>query len=95
NNLLSYTDVGIMVVDEQKTVVFINKTSEIFFGEKIKNILGNTCPEKILNNKNGEISIIRKNGKTGKAFLMAEPCSWEGKKAEIFTITDITDLHNN
>jgi len=94
DNLLSHTDIGIMVVDEQKKVVFINQTSETFFGEKIKNILGNTCPEKILNNKNNEISITRKNGKAGKAFVMAEPCSWEGKKAEIFTITDITELHD-
>lgn len=92
NNLVSQTDVGLMVINENKKVVFVNKASEIFFGEKVKSILGQTCPNEIINAKNNEIQIIRKNGKKGLAIVNSEPCHWEGKKSEILTITDISDI---
>ncbi len=93
NSLASQTDAGLVVLDSDDKVVFVNQAAETFLGEDIKGILGEKCPDYILRADDGRgMEIIRKNGSKGRALVKAERCGWEGRKARLLTISDISGI---
>ncbi|HPN84637.1 MAG TPA: PAS domain S-box protein, partial [Victivallales bacterium] len=90
-SLTTQSDVGLIVMDQDNKVIYVNPETEALFGEKIKSILGSKCPNELFDEKNQKkIQIITKNGEKGVALVTCRECDWEGKKSKLLTVKDIS-----
>jgi PAS domain S-box-containing protein len=91
DDMMKYAEIGIMVVNGAERAVYVNPAAEIFFGDKIKDILGEKCPEEILKcDGMTRLDIIRKDKSKGTGLIISEKCKWDDKDARIFAIKDIS-----
>ncbi len=92
-NLTTKSDIGLIVMDKDKKVLYVNPSAERFFGERIKQILGEKCPSDIFDeHEPKKIQIITADGKKGLGLVTCEQCDWESKKAKLLTIIDISTV---
>ena len=82
---------GSIVVDKDGKVRFINPAAASIFGRKREYFLNTTLWLSTLNRGTTEIEIKRKTGETITAELRIVELFWEGEKAYLLSLRDITE----
>jgi PAS domain S-box-containing protein len=87
---------GIIIVDAEGIVRFINPATETLFGRKAEYLLGELFGFPLVAGEITEIDIIRRNNDTGVfemrvAEMRAVQTEWEGELAYLASLRDITD----
>ncbi len=82
---------GIIIVDRNGAVRFINPAAAVFFGKNKKRYIGKKFRFQVAKVKSGEIEIVRLNGKPGVGEMHVVETEWERKPGYLVSIRDITD----
>jgi len=82
---------GIIVVDQEEIVRFVNPAAANLFGYKSEDILNQKWSYPIVPTDYLEVDIVRANGEPGVAEMSAVETTWEGKKACLTSLRDITN----
>jgi signal transduction histidine kinase len=82
---------GIVIVDEQGRIRFINPAAELLFGRSAETLVGEMFEFPVVTGENTEIDIVQPEGKTLVAEIRAEATSWEGETVLLVSLRDITD----
>jgi two-component system, LuxR family, sensor kinase FixL len=90
-NVVERNDDGILILDEEREVVYANVRVESLLEKPMTEIIGEQFPLSRVDGTMEEINIIRKGGKTGSGEMYAVPTEWEKKKAFLVTIRDVTE----
>jgi putative nucleotidyltransferase with HDIG domain len=90
NMIYSNAD-GILILDENSIVKFMNPAAEIIFGTKSTHFVGQTFEHLIIPGKPTELDITIGDGKSIVAEMRVMETEWEGKTAYLASLRDITD----
>jgi len=90
HNIVEKGGEGIIVVDDRDIVRFINPTAKRFLGHISKRLIGRPFPYTPINGRSDEIIINLQKDATGIGEIRTVSTKWEGKKAHLVTIRDIT-----
>jgi HD-GYP domain-containing protein (c-di-GMP phosphodiesterase class II) len=90
NMIYSNAD-GILILDDNSIVRFLNPAAETIFGTKAAHFVGQTFEHLIILDKPTELDIIRGDGKSVVAEMRVMETEWEGEKAFLASLRDITD----
>jgi response regulator RpfG family c-di-GMP phosphodiesterase len=82
---------GVLILDENSIVKFMNPGAESIFGTKAKHFVGQTFEHLIIPGKPTELDIIIGDGKSVVAEMRVMETEWEGKKAYLASLRDITN----
>jgi response regulator RpfG family c-di-GMP phosphodiesterase len=82
---------GILILDENSIVKFMNPAAESIFGTKAKHFVGQTFEHLIIPGKPTELDIIIGDGKSVVAEMRVMETEWEGKKTYLASLRDITN----
>lgn len=82
---------GILILDENSIVKFMNPAAESIFGTKARHFVGQTFEHLIIPGKPTELDIIIGDGKSVVAEMRVMETEWEGKKAYLASLRDITN----
>ena len=81
---------GIVILDENAIVRFMNPAAESIFGTKAQHFVGQTFEHLISPEKPTELDITLGDGKTMVAEVRVMDTEWNGQKAYIASLRDIT-----
>ena len=81
---------GILILDENAIVRFMNPAAEYIFGTKAEHFVGQTFEHLISPEKPTELDITLGDGKTMVAEMRVMETLWNGQKAYIASLRDIT-----
>ena len=81
---------GILILDENAIVRFMNPAAESIFGTKAKHFVGQTFEHLISPEKPTELDITLGDGKSMVAEMRVMETEWNGQKAYIASLRDIT-----
>jgi len=82
---------GILILDENSIVKFMNPAAESIFGTKAKHFVGQTFEHLIIPGKPTELDITIGDGKSIVAEMRVMETEWEGQKTYLASLRDITD----
>lgn len=82
---------GIMILDENAIVKFMNPAAEAIFGTKAEHFVGQTFEHLISPEKPTELDITIGDGSTIVTEMRVMQTEWNGQKAYIASLRDITD----
>ncbi|MCF6147364.1 MAG: diguanylate cyclase [Candidatus Kuenenia sp.] len=91
HNIVARSADGIIVVDVQGTVRFANPMAGIALGSSPEKIVGSSFGIPVVSGEVAEIDIKRADSALGIAELRAADTEWEGRKALLVMIRDVTD----
>jgi len=91
NVIEKYAD-GIIIVDKNGAVSFVNSAVEKLFGRKAEEFYGKEFGFPLVEGESTEINIIRSDGEMHTAEMRLVEIDWEGKTAYLASIHDITEL---
>ena len=89
--IIEYNVNSMIVVDRSKIMHFVNPAALKFFGKKHSEIIGYELKYPIINDTNTEIKVVRGNNSVAIGIMHAVNIDWDGKKAYLLTIQDITE----
>ncbi len=89
-SLLNFSD-ALMVLDENRQVCFINPAAEILLKTNATTIQGKELPFQMGNNGKTEIEIPSSGGETLVAEMSVVDTEWEGQKAQLVSLRDISE----
>lgn len=81
---------GILILDENAIVRFMNPAAESIFGTKAKHFVGQTFEHLISPEKPTELDITTGDGKSMVAEMRVMETEWKGQKAYLASLRDIT-----
>jgi len=90
NMIYSNAD-GILILDENSIVKFMNPAAESIFGTRAEHFVGQTFEHLIIPEKPTELDITIGDGKSMIAEMRVMETEWEGQKAYLASLRDITD----
>lgn len=82
---------GLLVVDENRVVYFVNPAAESILNRKQKDLIGKLFDYPVEEGQLSRIDIVQKNGKSGSGELRMVDIEWDGQKAYLISIRDITE----
>mgnify|MGYP000061170819 FL=1 len=91
NKLVELNTDGIMVVDRDGMILFINPSAAHMLGRTQDELLGNHFGYPLSTQKNTEIELLSSDGKTRVAELLTQEMQWDGKAALLTCFRDVTD----
>ncbi len=91
HNIVEKSADGIVVVDRDGTVQFINPAAESLFGCKAEELLGELFGLPLVKDEVMEVDIINHGGGPGIAEMRVVETEWNGKKANLILLQDITE----
>jgi putative nucleotidyltransferase with HDIG domain len=90
NMIYSNAD-GILILDENSIVKFMNPAAESIFGTRAEHFIGQTFEHLIIPEKPTELDITIGDGKSMVAEMRVMETEWEGQKVYLASLRDITD----
>jgi putative nucleotidyltransferase with HDIG domain len=90
NMIYSNAD-GILILDENSIVKFMNPAAESIFGTKAEHFVGQTFEHLIIPGKPTELDITAGDSKLIVAEMRVMETEWEGQKTYLASLRDITD----
>jgi PAS domain S-box-containing protein len=90
-NILLHNADAVLIIDKNQTVRFLNPAAEKLFGRPAREIARLFNGFTLVTDKNTEIEIIRSDGAKLTAEIRAAETDWEGQKALLATLRDITE----
>ncbi|MHC4445466.1 MAG: ATP-binding protein [Planctomycetota bacterium] len=91
DNIVEKSTDGIVVVDEDGIVQFINPAAEALFSHKAKDLIGEVFGFPLVSGEVMELEVIRQNKEPGIAEMRMIETEWEGKRASLAMLRDITE----
>lgn len=91
HNIVERSEDGIIIVDNDGIVRFINPMIKTLFGLKGEELAGKLFDLPIVTGKSIEIDITRSGGEAGTGEMRVVETEWEEKKAKLVSIRDITE----
>ena len=82
---------GVIVVDREGMVRFTNPALAAMFGRTREGLNGELFGFPVMSGESTEIDIIRRGGKTGVGEMYVVETEWEGERAYLITIRDISE----
>ena len=82
---------GVIIMDQQRLVKYINKSAESFLGVKAKYLLDKAIDLKYSKEHSQEIEIIDDNGNLGTGEISVVDIKYHEKPAHLISIVDITE----
>jgi HD-GYP domain-containing protein (c-di-GMP phosphodiesterase class II) len=89
NMIYSNAD-GVLILDKNSIVKFMNPAAEAIFGTKAKHFVGRAFEHLIIPDKPTELDIITGDGKSSVAEMRVMETEWEGESAYLASLRDIT-----
>jgi diguanylate cyclase (GGDEF)-like protein len=90
-NVVEKSGDGIIIVDMEQIIRFVNPYSRLFFENKMTVFPGKPFNFPVVPNEPKEIEIIRISGGIGVGEMLTVETEWNGKPAHLISIRDITD----
>ena len=90
-NIIEKNADGIIILDADGIVHFVNPAAEILFGRKAEELLGELFGFPLVVGTRMEIDIIRKSGEKAVAEMRVVETNWEGESAYLASLRDITE----
>ncbi|HEX9109760.1 MAG TPA: ATP-binding protein, partial [Longimicrobiales bacterium] len=91
HNIIEKTADGIVVVDGAGNVRFVNPAAERLFGRESKELVGGHFGFPLAAGESTEIDLVRRGGDSGVAELRVVETVWEGERAWVVALRDVTD----
>ena len=91
NTLVELNSDGIMVVDRQGMILFLNPAASDLFDRREEELLGEQFGHPLSSDRSTEIEILSGSGGLRVAELRAMEAEWEGRPALLVSLRDITD----
>jgi response regulator RpfG family c-di-GMP phosphodiesterase len=82
---------GILILDDNSIVKFMNPAAESIFGTKAEHFVGQTFEHLIIPEKPTELDITIGDGKSMIAEMRVMETEWEGQNVYVASLRDITD----
>jgi signal transduction histidine kinase len=93
-NIVGKSIAGILIVDKDDILQFMNRRSEEIFQRRKQDMIGKPFGIVRSFKNKGEIEILRSNGEIGIGELTATRTEWKGREATLVLINDITQHKN-
>ena len=91
-NIITTNVDGMIIVDHQGIVRFVNPAAEALFGHQAEELVGAPLSIPIVTNEiNNEVGIISKHGTTTIAEICVVETQWEGESVYLASLRDITE----
>jgi response regulator RpfG family c-di-GMP phosphodiesterase len=90
-NMINSNADGILILDENSIVKFMNPAAESIFGTKAEHFVGQTFEHLIIPEKPTELDITIGDGKSMVAEMRVMETEWEGQNVYVASLRDITD----
>ncbi|MGK5092808.1 response regulator [Deltaproteobacteria bacterium TL4] len=90
-SIVNQSNDGLMILDIRGIIQFVNPMTEILLNTSKENLLGSPFAISATGEKPIELTIHRKNGEQGIAEMKSSETEWQGKKAILATLRDITE----
>jgi len=92
---------GIVIVDAEGVVLYVNSAAEVLFGRSENELKGEALGFPLVTGNKTQINILQKSGETIVVEMRIVEVNWEGKPALLASLRDITEhkkkeeaLHN-
>jgi PAS domain S-box-containing protein len=82
---------GIVVVDEEGRIRFANRAAETLFGRPATELRNQPFGFPVVRGDTSEIDVVRRGGQTITAELRVSQIDWEGSRASLVSLRDVTD----
>ncbi len=92
HNIVEASLDGVIILDVNGIVRFVNPVVESFFKCRAEDLIGSTFDYPVVKDGATEIEISRKNGIKGIAEMRMIETEWGGEKASLALLRDITEL---
>jgi signal transduction histidine kinase/ActR/RegA family two-component response regulator len=90
-NLINKNADGIVIVDREGILRFINPAAEFLFNHQASDLLGTSFGFPMVAGETMEIDVLRAGGETAVAEMRVVETEWEGEPAFLASLRDITD----
>jgi len=90
-NIVEKSVDGIIIVDKEGTVQFVNNTTRKLFGRKGEHLVGENFGFPFGDEESFELNIIGKEGKRGIGEMRIVDTEWDRSPASLISIRDITE----
>ena len=90
-NLINNNADGIIIVDRDGILRFINPAAESLFNHQASELLGTLFGFPVVAGETMEIDVLRAGGETAVAEMRVVETEWEGEPAFLASLRDITD----
>ena len=90
-NIVDKSGDGILIVDKNGIVCFINPALEFMFGRAAEDFIGKPADLPLCPGESTEVDIVRCGGGVGIGEIRVVDSEWEGKSAYLLTLRDITE----
>jgi len=91
HNIVEKSEEGIIVLDQNQIIRFINPAAQQFMSEILEKPLNAAFPYTLKKDQFVEINIRTQNDENGTGEIYAIDTKWQGEKATLITIHDITE----
>jgi PAS domain S-box-containing protein len=90
-NVIDSNADGVIVLDGRATLLFVNPAAQALFKKKAEELVGAMFGFPTAVGETTELDIIRENGETAVAEMRVVETEWEGERAYLATLRDITE----
>jgi CheY-like chemotaxis protein len=91
HNIVGRSSDGIIVVDKNKTIKFLNPMAEVMLGLKSEQDIGETFALPVAVGETADVEITRSNGEKGFGEMHASETDWQNSPAYLVSVMDITE----
>jgi len=91
HNIVEKSADGIIVVDRDGVVQFVNHAAEVLFGRKAKELVGELFGFPVMGGEVIELDVVRHGREPGIAEMRVAETEWNGQSAYLALLRDITD----
>jgi PAS domain S-box-containing protein/diguanylate cyclase (GGDEF)-like protein len=89
-NIIEKNVDGIIILDKNRILRFVNPAAEALLGWKSKEFIGEVFQFPVVAGETKELDIIRRDGETATAEMRVVEIEWEGEKVNLASLRDIT-----
>jgi PAS domain-containing protein len=82
---------GMIIMDDDGVVHFVNPAGEALLGRKAEELLDKSFGYPVVAGEKAEIDIVRKDGEATTAEMRSVEIDWNGKRAILASLRDITE----
>ncbi len=91
HNIIEKSADGIIIVDKEGIVRFVNAAAEILFGHKKEELVGELFGFPVVANERTEIEIVSNGKEVHSAEMRVAETEWEGEASYLASIRDVTE----
>jgi len=91
HNIVEKSADGIVIIDKEGIVQFVNKAAEALFGRKTEDLVGEMFGFPVMGGEVIELDVVRHGREPGIAEMRVAETEWNGQNAYLALLRDITE----